>query len=67
MIRRFGTTALAIVVTGFILTEIILMLMPSAPRLGLGSGGAMAIFVASVVLTLGVLLVLISSWKPDKS
>lgn len=69
LFRRFATAALVVFVTGFLLTEGILMLMPSAPRLGLGSGGIMVtmILAATVILTLGVLMLLVSSRKPDKS
>jgi hypothetical protein len=66
---RFTGIALVTFVTGFLLTEAILMLMPSAPRLGLQSGGVMpiAILAASVILVLGVIFLLMSSRKPDKS
>ncbi|HEX7015808.1 MAG TPA: hypothetical protein VF191_09875 [Cyclobacteriaceae bacterium] len=69
LFRGFASPALVVFVTGFLLTEGILMLMPSAPRLGLGSGNTMVMMIlaATVILTLGVLMLLVSSRKPDKS
>src|SRR5690606_1189762 len=58
---RISRIALVIFVSGFLLTEIILMLMPSATRLRLGGGVVpMAILLASVILTVGVILLLVS-------
>ncbi|HLT80213.1 MAG TPA: hypothetical protein VKZ86_04240 [Cyclobacteriaceae bacterium] len=62
---RLGRTAVAVFVVGFLSTEVILMLMPSAPYLGPGLGGTMgmAILVASVILVAGVILLLASTRK----
>src|SRR5690606_22063641 len=61
--------ALVIVVVGFFFTEVLLTIMPQASRLSLGSGSVlpMAMLVASVILTLGIILLLFLSWKADKS
>lgn len=61
--------ALVIVVVGFFFTEVLLTIMPEASRLNLGSGSVlpMAMLVASVILTLGIILLLFLSWKADKS
>jgi uncharacterized membrane protein len=61
---RISRIALVIFVSGFLLTEIILMLMPSATQLRLGGGVMpMAILLASVILTVGVILLLFSGQK----
>jgi hypothetical protein len=69
LFSHLARIALVIVVVGFFFTEVLLTIMPQASRLSLGSGSVlpMAMLVASVILTLGIILLLFLSWKADKS
>ncbi|MFO7257824.1 MAG: hypothetical protein DIU61_009025 [Bacteroidota bacterium] len=67
LFRRLAHAGLFVLVIGFMLTEALLMFMPHAPLVGLGGIMAPAMLAATIVLTLGVITLLISGRKADKS
>lgn len=68
MLGKTSLFAVVLIITGFFLTEILLVLMPSWTKLNLTgiADPVLAMFLSSVVLSLGVFLLALAFQKPDK-
>src|SRR5690606_32424250 len=68
MLGKTSLLAIVLIIVGFILTEILLALIPSWTKLNLDgiADPALAMFLSSVVVAVGVFLLALAFQKPDK-